>query len=345
MHMADALVSPGVGGALWAATLGLGAYSIRKVTAEVDDKKITLMGVMAAFVFAAQMVNFTIPGTGSSGHLGGGLLLAALLGPYAGFLAMGSVLAIQALCFADGGLLAYGCNVFNLGFFTCFLAYPLIYQPIAGDGSSKTKSFIAAMVAAVVGLQAGAFGVVIETMLSGKTELPFGAFVALMQPIHLAIGVVEGFVTAAVLAYVRSASPELLAPGATVAVSSARPKALLGLILATLVVGIGLSWFASTDPDGLEWSMEKVSGVAELEVEGGVHETAAGIQAVTAFLPNYGFKSAETEEAEPSWPAIDAGTSLSGVVGGVLALGLSALAGLAAFGLRRKPRPAGTGKA
>ena len=114
MHMADALISPIVGGAMLVATVGVAAYSIKKVKYDLDDKKIPLMGVMGAFIFAAQMINFSIPGTGSSGHLGGGLLLAIILGPYAGFLTMASILIIQALFFGDGGLLALGCNIFNL---------------------------------------------------------------------------------------------------------------------------------------------------------------------------------------------------------------------------------------
>lgn len=85
MHMADALISPAVGGTMLATTAGVAAYSIKKLQNEMDEKKIPLMGVMGAFVFAAQMINFSIPGTGSSGHLGGGMLLAILLGPYAGF--------------------------------------------------------------------------------------------------------------------------------------------------------------------------------------------------------------------------------------------------------------------
>ncbi len=124
MHMADALISPAVGGTMMAAAACVGAYSIKRIKYDLDEKKIPLMGVMGAFVFAAQMINFAIPGTGSSGHIGGGILLAILLGPYAGFLAMASVLLIQALFFGDGGLLAYGCNLINLGFFTCFIAYP-----------------------------------------------------------------------------------------------------------------------------------------------------------------------------------------------------------------------------
>ena len=85
MHMADSLVSVVVGGAMLAATGGLTAYCIKKVKSDLDDTKIPLMGVMGAFIFAAQMINFSIPATGSSGHIGGGLLLAVLLGPYAGF--------------------------------------------------------------------------------------------------------------------------------------------------------------------------------------------------------------------------------------------------------------------
>jgi cobalt/nickel transport system permease protein len=105
MHMADALISPAVGGTLWAATAGLIGYSSRKVQQDIDDRRIPLMGVLGAFIFAAQMINFTIPGTGSSGHLGGGMILAILLGPAAAFLTLASVLTVQALFFADGGLL------------------------------------------------------------------------------------------------------------------------------------------------------------------------------------------------------------------------------------------------
>ena len=106
MHMADALLSPTTGGVMWAVTAATTFYSARKVQSQLDSRKIPLMGVLGAFVFAAQMINFTIPGTGSSGHLVGGLLLAILLGPHAAFLTLASVLTVQALFFADGGLLA-----------------------------------------------------------------------------------------------------------------------------------------------------------------------------------------------------------------------------------------------
>jgi len=99
MHMADALLSPTVGGAFWAATIATIMYAARKLKDKMDEKIIPLMGVLGAFIFAGQMINFTIPGTGSSGHIGGGMLLAVILGPYAGFLVMASVLTIQALFF------------------------------------------------------------------------------------------------------------------------------------------------------------------------------------------------------------------------------------------------------
>ena len=176
MHMADALISPTVGGAMLTVSAAMAAYSIKKIDLDHDEQKIPLMGVMGAFVFAAQMINFSIPATGSSGHLGGGILLSSLLGPYGGFLTMASILLIQALFFGDGGLLAYGCNVFNLGFFTCFVAYPLLFRPITQGKITAGRITAASLLSAVIGLQLGALAVVVQTVLSGNTELPFDTF-------------------------------------------------------------------------------------------------------------------------------------------------------------------------
>lgn len=132
MHMADGFISPAAGCTMWAASAAMTMLCARKVRQEKEMRLVPLMGVLGAFIFACQMLNFTIPGTGSSGHLGGGLILAILLGPYAGFLVMAAILAVQALFFADGGLLALGCNIFNMGFFSCLVAYPFIYRPLAG---------------------------------------------------------------------------------------------------------------------------------------------------------------------------------------------------------------------
>jgi len=339
MHMADALISPAVGGAMWAVTAGLIAYSAKKVRDEADERKVPLMGVLGAFIFAAQMINFSIPATGSSGHLGGGMILAILLGPYAAFLVMASVLIVQALFFADGGLLALGCNIINLGFFPCFIAYPLIYRKIVRGNPTQLKIMFGSLVAAIISLQLGAFGVVIKTVFSGISELPFKTFLFLMQPIHLAIGAVEGLVTAAVVAFVWKARPEIL-NAAENSIPIARvdmKKVLLGLVVAAAVAGGVLSWFASSYPDGLEWAMFKTSGKEELESHDNVHVSLAGIQEKTAFLPDYGFKKSGAEavpetEAGVSWPAVDSGTSVSGLVGGALTLLIALLIGL---GLKR----------
>ena len=158
-------------------------------------------------------------------------------------------------------------------------------------------------------VQRGAFSVTLETLASGITELPFQTFVAVMQPIHLAIGLVEGLITAAVLCFVYDARPELLWGTDE---STQRQKARFSLkktvaILAVLTVWIGggLSLFASANPDGLEWSMEKVAGTTELDAKGAAYQKAADIQEWTALLPDYAFKNSESM----------AGTSFSGVAG------------------------------
>lgn len=332
MHMADALITPIVGGALWASTAGVTKFSVNKIQTELDEKKIPLMGVMGAFVFASQMINFTIPATGSSGHIGGGMLLAILLGPYAGFLTMAAILAIQALFFADGGLLALGCNIINMGFFTCFLAYPLIYKKIMAKGSSTRRLMIASVLSVVVGLQLGSFGVVMETLLSGKTELPFTTFIALMQPIHLAIGLVEGLITAAVVSFVWKARPEII----TSSLAGKKfeginmKKVLIILIIATVVIGGFVSWYASSNPDGLEWAIFNTTGQEEIEGTSAIHEFLASIQERTAFLPDYSFRDTSASTSEQT------GTSFSGVIGGLLTLGLAGLIGVVVSAIKRK---------
>ncbi len=337
MHMADALLSPAVGGVMWTATAATTVYASAKVKQSLDDRKVPLMGVLAAFVFAAQMINFTIPGTGSSGHLGGGLLLAILLGPHAAFLAIASVLIVQALFFADGGLLALGCNIFNMGAIACFFAYPLIYKKIVGNNPTSGRLLAGSLIAGVVGLQLGALGVVLETTLSGISELPFSSFLIMMQPIHLAIGIVEGLVTAGIVAFIWKSRPEILDRAATDQPLGALPikKVLAGLAAAAVVTGGLLSWFASEHPDGLEWSMLKVSGHEELAAPAeGVHGAMEKLQEKTAFMPDYGFKkdAAEESASEPSGP-VDLGTSTAGLIGGLLVLIMGMAIG---FGLKKR---------
>lgn len=357
MHMADALISPEVGGAMWIATAATAAYCAKKVREENDSSKIPLMGVAGAFIFAAQMLNFTIPGTGSSGHLGGGLILAILLGPYAAFLTMASILTVQALFFADGGILALGCNIFNLGFFPAFIAYPL-FKKIVGDNWAPARVIMGSIVGVQVGLLLGAFGVVLETTFSGISSLTFSNFVLMMIPIHIAIALVEGLVTAAVVLFVRQAQPELLARTAdNESIGGLRLRnVVVGLAIAAVLSGVAFAWFASTNPDGLEWSIAKVTGSEEIEEDTsvGLREMSAALQEKTALLPDYAFKEETTEEGEDTvvtgaeattegtegavveeetaeeeveWPAVDSGTSTAGIVGAGITLGVAVAIG------------------
>ena len=336
MHMADALLAPAVAATMYVASGTAAGVSINKLRKDDEPQKLPTMAVTAAVVFAGQMINYTIPGTGSSGHMCGGMMLSALLGPYAGFLSMIVILAIQCLFFADGGLMALGANVWNMAFYGCFVGYFLIWKPIMhskwfGEGSKAVRKRIiaASILGCVITLQLGAFSVVLETSLSGITELPFGAFMALMQPIHLAIGLVEGLITSAVLCFVYSSRPELLREIDETGVSlepKRSLKATVGILaIVALVVGGGLSLFASSNPDGLEWALfgnadggySTNMGLDEenFGVSSGAADTAERIQEKTSFLPDYTFK--DTESA--------AGTSVSGILGSALVAGVAIL--------------------
>lgn len=256
------------------------------------------------------MINFTIPGTGSSGHLCGGMLLTALLGPYAAFLTMIGVLLIQCLLFADGGLLALGCNIWNMAFYGCFLGAFLIWRPMMKKGMSRAKIIVASVIGCMLSLQFGAFSVTLETLVSGITELPFTTFVATMQPIHLAIGLVEGLITAAVLLFVYEARPELLQSSQEKKSRMSLKGTIVALFVAAVVIGGGVSLFASSHPDGLEWSIEKITGSTELEADSDVYDSVADIQEKTALLPDYAFKNSDST----------LGTTFSGIVGGVVVI-------------------------
>ncbi len=344
MHMADALLAPAVAATMYAASATVTGVSVHKLKKDESTQKLPTMAVTAALVFAGQMINYTIPGTGSSGHMCGGMMLSALLGPQAGFLSMVVILTIQCLFFADGGLLALGANCWNMAFYGCFVGYYLIWRTIMrsnwfskreAKAAARMKIIAASVIGCVVTLQMGAFSVVLETSLSGISELPFGAFCALMQPIHLAIGLVEGLVTSAVLVFVFESRPELLQD------VSCRENSITGkrslkttvVIIAAgaAVVGGALSLFASSNPDGLEWALfgNAESGYGEnmaLDEESfGVNskaaDTAAFIQEKTAFLPDYAFPDSDSA----------AGTTVSGLLGSgivaAVAVGICALGG------------------
>lgn len=348
MHMADALLSPTVAAVMYAASAVTVGTSVKTLKKDESSAKLPTMAVTSALVFAGQMINYTIPGTGSSGHICGGMLLSALLGPQAGFLSMVVILAIQALFFADGGLLALGANIWNMAFYGCFVGYYLIWRPVmrsglfGSRGANRAKIIFASILGCIVTLQLGAFSVVLETTASGITELPFAAFAAIMQPIHLAIGLVEGLITSAVLLFVHDARPELIMDaGAADGGKLSLKKTLVVLAVAAAIIGGGLSLFASANPDGLEWSLFGNSDAGYSDnmgldeesfgVSGTASQKAESVQSKTAFLPDYSFAGSDSA----------AGTSVSGLVGSaivaVFAVGICFAGGF----FRKKKQAAG----
>jgi len=187
-----------------------------------------------------------------------------------------------------------------------------------------TRITAASIAAVVVSLQLGAFGVVLETRFSGITALPFSTFLFLMQPIHLAIGVVEGIITTAVLCFVYKMRPEIMESSfERTAIKNDTPikNVFIAFAVITLITGGLLSLFVSSHPDGLEWSIENITGSTELGTENTFLEGAASIQEKTAFLPDYNFPDAGEEGTA-------AGTALSGILGGIftfLLAGISVL--------------------
>ena len=346
MHMADALLAPAVAATMYAATAVTVGASVKTLKKDETTAKLPTMAVTSALVFAGQMINYTIPGTGSSGHLCGGMMLSALLGPQAGFLSMVVILAIQCLFFADGGLLALGANCWNMAFYGCFVGYYLLWKPImrskrfgSSKGAARAKITLASILGCIITLQLGAFSVVLETSASGITELPFGAFVGIMQPIHLAIGLVEGLITSAVLVFVYEARPELLMDVNTAGAKEGKYSLKTTIVILAVVVAIvggGLSLFASGNPDGLEWSMfgNAESGYSEnmgldeesYGVSSGAAEVAGSIQEKTAFLPDYAFANSDSA----------AGTTVSGLLGSAIVAGVAVLVCMAGGFFRKK---------
>ncbi|WP_276622153.1 energy-coupling factor ABC transporter permease [Sharpea azabuensis] len=311
MHMADGLISIPVGVIFYVVIGFLIAYAIKKCNTANLSHKVALMGVMGAFVFAGQMINFTIPGTGSSGHILGSIMLAMVLGQYPAFLSIVAVLVIQALLFGDGGLLALGCNIFNMGVLPLFVAYPLIVKPILNKFGINGKTLtIASILSCIVGIELGALSVSLQTLASHITALPFTTFIALMLPIHVVIGLVEGLITSAVVGFVYKYSPVIIEDALymTNAVESKKASLIIGL--SALVIAGGLSLFASSHPDGLEWSIASITGSTEIKEKNTTKKEIAKVQEQTSLLPDYAFKNDDSPLSGASAGIIGAGVVL-----------------------------------
>jgi cobalt/nickel transport system permease protein len=249
LHIPDGFLNLPVSAVCWALTVVLLALAVRQTRDDLGERQVPLMGVMAAFIFAAQMINFPVAG-GTSGHLLGGALAAIALGPWAAMLVMASVIGVQALIFQDGGLLAMGANILNMGLLTALIGYGL-YRGTAGRAQGVRLAV--AGVAAWLSVMAGALATALQLWLSGTARLDI--VVPAMLGVHALIGIGEALITVAALAFIARTRPDLLEP------AREREKGGRGWVaggaIAALVVVL-LSPLASANPDGLERVAEDI---------------------------------------------------------------------------------------
>ena len=255
LHIPDGFLLVPVALVWWVLTIACLAVAVRQV-GSLGEQQIPLMGVMAAFIFAAQMLNFPVLG-GTSGHLLGGALAALLLGPWAGMLVMACVVALQALLFQDGGLLALGANIFNMGIATTAVGF-LLGMPLLRAFGGKTWGLV------VVGFLTAWLSVMTAAVLTSLQLVLSGVPAAIVFPpmlfVHTFIGIGEGLITVAALTFVASTRPDLVASLAPyLKPDLARSRAARGTLVAVTAVGLAfaigaafLSPLASASPDGLE---------------------------------------------------------------------------------------------
>lgn len=249
MHIPDGFLSMSVSIIFWIATIVLLAAAVRQTRGQLGERQIPLMGIMAAFIFAAQMLNFPVAG-GTSGHMLGGALAAITLGPWAGMLVMASVIGLQALLFQDGGLLVMGANIFNMGLLTAFIGYGLYRN--AASKSNGVRLAVAGF-AAWLSVMAGALLTALQLGFSGTS--PFGVVLPAMLGVHALIGIGEALITVAALSFIMRTRPDLLVA------ETVKARGGAGWVVAGLVMALAVVFFsplASADPDGLERVAEDI---------------------------------------------------------------------------------------
>ena len=243
LHIPDGFLSLVIALVFWGITILTVGIAISRTNKSLGEKQVPLMGIMAAFIFAAQMLNFPVAG-GTSGHFLGGALAAIVLGPWAGILVMTAVIALQALLFQDGGLLVMGANIFNMGLLTAMIGFGL-YRSVLGRGKGVRLTVVG--VAAWLAVVASALLAALQLWLSGTSRLEI--VVPAMLGVHALIGLGEAVITVAALAFIERTRPDLLDKKA-VAAKGGRGWVYAGVLISLLAVL--LSPLASADPDGLE---------------------------------------------------------------------------------------------
>lgn len=251
LHIPDGFLTASVAAIGWAIALIMVGVATRQTRNQLGERQVPLMGVLAAFVFAAQAINFPVA-AGTSGHLLGGALAAIVMGPWAGTLIITAVVAVQGLLFQDGGLLVMGWNILNMGVFTAFSGYA-IYTLVRRIVPGTETRWVAAFVGAWVSVEVGAIATAVELAASGTSPLQLG--LPAMVGVHALIGLGEGLITAGAIALLERVRPRVLAAGE---IASGRRGASLVFVGFLVALAVGLfSPLASQKPDGLEFVAEQ----------------------------------------------------------------------------------------
>lgn len=258
LHIPDGFLSIGVALVLWVLTIIIVAISLQRVSKDLGERQVPLMGVVAAAIFAGQMLNFPVAG-GTSGHLLGAALATILLGPYAAILVLTCVIGVQGLLFQDGGLLAMGANIFNMGIVGVIVTNFLYRTVRSVSGNKPWGIFAGGFLSAWISVIIAALITALELALSGTS--PANIAIPAMGGVHILIGLGEGLITAGALAFIYFTRPDLLKVG------EAKPAG-AGLWVIGLVIAVAIavaSPLASSHPDGLEWVAEQQGFLANAQ--------------------------------------------------------------------------------
>ena len=267
MHIRDGILSPEVCAVASLISLGAVGYSLRQLRVDLEDRAVPLTGMLAAVVFAGQMVNFPLIGLPVSGHLLGGVLAAAMLGPWAGCLAITLVLVVQAILFNDGGLMSLGANVLNMAVVGAWGGYAVYSLIRRGLGNAPFTAIPAAITAAWLSVLSAAAVFCLEFACSTNSkEFSLSGIFTLMVLYHALIGVGEAFITGSVLSFVLARRPDLISTPTSKSITTSTGQAVVAGLVAALAVAAFLAPFKSDYPDGLD-KVAQTKGMDVLEIE------------------------------------------------------------------------------
>ncbi|HLL33224.1 MAG TPA: energy-coupling factor ABC transporter permease [Streptomyces sp.] len=340
MHVPDGFINAPTSVATGVVAAGAVAVSLRGARRELDERTAPLAGLVAAFIFAVQMLNFPVA-AGTSGHLLGGALAAILVGPYTGVLCISVVLLMQGILFADGGLTALGVNITDMAVVTVIVAYAVFRGLVKVLPRTRRSITAASFVASLLSVPAAALAFTFLYWIGGTTDVAIGKVAGAMVGVHVLIGIGEAAITALTVGAVIAVRPDLVhgahdlraplklrvggelvdapAPEAPVAARTSHRAVWLGGLVASLVLAGFVSFYASADPDGLE----------KVAADHGIDRKAKEHAVSDSPLADYGVK--DVDDAR-----------LSGGLAGVIGVGLTVVAGSAVFWAVRRRRAGDT---